>query len=169
MRVNFGIYRIKVALSYQQALHKINKAIDLFNANTYILRLKAMTLVGLGDNVTALDSCDSGLKLDSKDSRLFLLKGLIQLDLQRWSEAENSFKSAIYFNPNYAEAHFHLGNLLLRQSKGKAGMDELKAALAIAKKSDSNKLVDQAHETTYHAFARSIEEQLDIYRGASWN
>jgi chemotaxis protein methyltransferase CheR len=150
---------------YETVLHKINNTIELYGKNAYILFYRANALVALGDALTALESCKLALGYDDLNEKIYLLKGLIHLDLQEFEFATQSFKQATISNPDYAEPHYHLALILLRDKCKKEAVHELKMALKLAKKQNPEKTVDQSNKVLFSSFIKSVEQSILLHEG----
>lgn len=57
--------------------------------------------------------------------------GYLQLRLQQFEQAEQSLREALKYDPNFAEAHYHLGRALENQGRNDAAIEEYKSAAAL--------------------------------------
>jgi peroxiredoxin len=96
----------------------------------------ARTYAGLGDTKNAAKSCDRAIAAAPDDiakARAHNLKGRIytgdQSNKKELSIGEAEFRAAIQLAPNFAAAHFDLGQTLLRENDDPDGIAELKAYL----------------------------------------
>lgn len=81
------------------------------------------------DPVSALNE----LKSKAPDyAPLAVALGLRYEKLNKWDEAKKQYDEAIKLDPNLANAHYHLAQVLLRNKKTKEGMASLKKAAELA-------------------------------------
>ena len=59
---------------------------------------------------------------------LSIATGLVYERLNNWEDAKKQYEEAVKIDPNLANAHYHLGLVLLREKKNDAGMKALKKA-----------------------------------------
>lgn len=150
---------------YINALKRANQFLDLFEENAYIYRLRATALVGLADIDTAHADCEAALFLDHNDARTYFLKGMIEMDLHRWKDAERSFQHAVEHDSNYSEAYYHLGLLHFRTDQQAQGIEALEKALQLAKQKSPNERVEHSEDgIDFKEFVKAIEGSLSVYR-----
>ncbi len=96
----------------------------------------AMAQIKLGEFDEAIKSCDKAI-LFAKDDRQRLeghtLKGnILQDNPKKWKASESEYRAALGLEENDPIAHFNLGILLLRESEGAEGIQELNTYLQLA-------------------------------------
>jgi peroxiredoxin len=96
----------------------------------------AQAYAGLGDTKKAAQSCERAIAAapdDTAKARAHNLKGRIYTgdhsSKKELSMGEAEFRAAIQLAPNFAAAHFDLGQTLLRENDDPDGIAELKAYL----------------------------------------
>ena len=76
-------------------------------------------LANLGHLEEALSICNEAIASYKLSSGLYFLRASILQGLDKYQEAINSLKQAIYIDPDYIMGHFALGNLFIRQGNAK--------------------------------------------------
>lgn len=112
-----------------------------------------------GHTHSALAAYNEAVKIDPKQSKAWVNRGVVLKDLGRGEDAEESFRKALEVNPNDALANVNLGDELLTQKKYQEAVDAYRKAIRIDPK------VANAYYSLAIAFAES-----GLYRDAarSW-
>lgn len=149
---------------YPDALKLIDSHIKKFGKTSLAMEYKIKSLFGLGDTETAHDLCVKSLKYNSNNEEILFIKGMIEMELGRLSDAEASLKKAVTVKDNFPEAHFHLGMLLLRNLDKHEGIKQLKKALTTARLSDKEKKILGSPNMSMDDFINSIESTIHYHR-----
>lgn len=114
---------------------------------------------GAGHTHSALAAYNEAVKIDGKQSKAWVNRGVVLKDLGRGEDAEESFRKALEVNPEDALANINLGDELLTQKKYQEAVDAYRKAIRIDPK------VANAYYSLAIAFAES-----GLYRDAarSW-
>jgi chemotaxis protein methyltransferase CheR len=83
-----------------------------------LLRTRIRANAGRLDD--ALECCDRAIAVLKLDARAHHLRAVILEELNRFADAEASLQRAVYLDPDFALAHFGLGQLALRREKSAA-------------------------------------------------
>ena len=86
-----------------------------------VLRL-ARLHANQGNLQEAFRWCEKAVHLAKGDSRVHFLRAAILEEMGSFEEASRSLRRALYLDPNFAIAHFALGNLAKRQGKNQQSM-----------------------------------------------
>lgn len=109
-----------------------------------------------GHTHSALAAYDEAVKLDDKQSRAWVNRGVVLKELGRPTDAEKSFRKALEINPDDALGHINLGDELLVQKRYPEAVDEYRAAIRL----------DPKLPNVYYSLAISFAES-GLYRDAS--
>jgi len=82
--------------------------------------------------------CEQYVKKHSFDKRGYYFLGNIYLEMGNLAKAEENFKRALYFDPNYAMAHFNLGTVYLMQGKSEQAQKAFKNVLEVLQKMEAS-------------------------------
>ena len=93
--------------------------------------LAIRTLANQGRLAEALTLCGDALSADKLAVGLYYLRATILQELQRVEEAMSSLKHALYLDPDFALAHFALGNLAIRGGDTRAAQRYFANVLAL--------------------------------------
>ena len=85
-----------------------------------------------GDEQDALDEFAKVLKLDPSNSRALVWQGQTYARLNRWTDAERSFKRVLQERPNYWLAYHELAAALYGQGKYQQAIEKFRAATLAA-------------------------------------
>jgi tetratricopeptide (TPR) repeat protein len=112
-----------------------------------------------GHKHSALAAYNEAVKLDPKQSRAWVNRGVVLKDLGRAADAEESFRKALAANPDDPLAQINLGDELLTQKKYQEAVDAYRKALK----------VDPDLPNAYYSLAIAFAES-GLYRDAarSW-
>jgi eukaryotic-like serine/threonine-protein kinase len=118
------------------SLGRVNcdKALSL-NPNLVVGRLAlSFVLEQTGDNEGAAREIARALAIDPDDPRTPIFQGQLFTRLNRWADAEDSFKRALNKRPNYWWPHDELGFLYYADGKYSKAIAEFRAASLVAPK-----------------------------------
>jgi chemotaxis protein methyltransferase CheR len=90
-----------------------------------------------GDLSDAQDLCRAAIAADRLDPESHRLLAAIQQERGESSAALVSLRRALYLDPDSAEAHLGLGQLLVRQGERRRGMKHLETAARLAGRTDA--------------------------------
>jgi len=105
------------------ALNKYNNALSNFEYAAKLDPYNGRILLNLGAtyyNLGIYDEAEKALKCSQKyynDRNIYRNLGLCYMQLERFQEAEEEFKHAIYLDPKFTKAYFDLGQLYFTQEK----------------------------------------------------
>jgi tetratricopeptide (TPR) repeat protein len=108
---------------------------------------------------SALAAYNEAVKIDDRQSRAWVNRGVVLKDLGRAEDAEESFRKALAANPDDALARINLGDELLTQKKYQEAVDAYRHAIRI----------DPGLPNSYYSLAIAFAES-GLYRDAaqSW-
>lgn len=130
---------------------------------------KARSAAGLGRLDEALKWCDQAIAIDKMNPSVYYLRASILLErdsAQAYSEAEAALRRALYLNPDFALAHFMLGNLERRRSRPEAARRAWQNALSVLRLLPPDTPLDEGDELTAGHIAAMIERALTSLDGA---
>ena len=112
-----------------------------------------------GHTHSSLAAFNEAVKLDPKQSKAWVNRGVVLKDLGRGEDAEESFRKALEMNPNDALANINLGDELLTQKKYQDAVDSYRKAIRL----------DPKLANAYYSMAIAFAES-GLYRDAarSW-
>jgi peroxiredoxin len=128
---------------FEDALKSFKRANDLQGKScAECFYLMANAYMGLEAYKNVIQSCDTTIQLTATNTQLqaqaYNLKGVAlqkqadNKDQKKLQEAETAFRQAITLKPDFAEAHYDLGYVLLQQSRDPEGIAELRKFLELA-------------------------------------
>lgn len=150
--------------NYIDALKNIDIYTEKYGSTALLYRYKGEVLLGLGDNTTALFYLTKAIKCDDFDATAHFLKGLIEMDMKTFQEAEISFKKALTVKPNFPEAAYYLGLYYLQNKQKEEGLKLLLRALNDAKKIDKEKTMLFSKDTASQ-FIQAVNSNILYYQG----
>jgi len=112
---------------YKLATSCYEEALKLSPKNIIIFKKKIESLVSLGNNEGALNSCSDAIQIAPDDFDLYISQGQILQKSKKFNEAINSYNRAINLCPNRAEAFCDKSNSLM-------GLQRYEEAVTFAKK-----------------------------------
>jgi O-antigen ligase/Tfp pilus assembly protein PilF len=92
---------------------------------------KALGVYSLGDELSAERLADEAIAHGVFDHRALFLKGKIQQSAGRFAEAQETYRTALEYHPNYANTHHNLGGTLAAQGFVKAAIEAYRRSLDI--------------------------------------
>lgn len=105
---------------YKQAIAYYEEALSLPEQREYepdIYNEYGNALQDLGQTEKAMSVFDAAIAKYPSYSLLYFNKGVVQLGLKRYAEAEALFQKALMVNPYMYSAHYQLGLVALKQGK----------------------------------------------------
>ncbi len=97
---------------YEEAIHALDKAIQLNSNDARIYSNKGFALNQLRSYEEAILALDKAIQLDPCDAHASYNKGFALRKLQRYGEAIHAFDKAIQLNPNDTDAYHNKGIVL---------------------------------------------------------
>ena len=112
---------------------KITALLALPGSHAAALALLARIRANAGKLADASDLCEKAIAGDKLNPGYQYLRATIQQELGLIDESIASLKRALYLDQNFVLAHFSLGNLALRQGKGREAGRHFENALSALK------------------------------------
>jgi chemotaxis protein methyltransferase CheR len=157
------VLRLLREKNYEKAILTLNSLLTTNKNTRLLLRYKAEACIGLGDNLTALETLKKALQLDAADPKTYYFMGLCHIELKENKEASECLNKALYLNPEFPEVNYTLGLLLLNDKEVDKGLKKLMLALNQAKEMEADKKVISSNETMAD-FVKTIEQEIDFYK-----
>ncbi len=144
---------------YDEALKFIGEIKEKHPNYACIYNSQTRIFYRLKEYENALDSIDTCIKLDNKNSESYYFKGLILNDTEKYNEAKDSIYEAIKLNPLIAKYYFQM-------ARSYQGLNDLTSALLYSKEAieiDQNEInyKKQAYDI---AVAIGDERKIQIYK-----
>ena len=149
---------------WTDVLEVIKQAENEQGTSADLWQIKANALANLGLLDESLQACQQSLALDPCDKHTYLIQGIVYIEQNQQQLAEIALRKAIYLDHTFAEAHYHLGLLLLRVSKPDAGLKSLTNALALVEQGDPQRELHNALGMVYSRFAEILRNEISIYK-----
>jgi chemotaxis protein methyltransferase CheR len=147
--------------------HEIPSFVDAYTANhgeeAFLTGMKAKALAGLGNLAAAVDLCNRSIELDKTCKYCYYIMATVLIEMGKLEEAQHAFRRAIYLDHHFFEAHFHLGQLLVRFHNYKAGLTSLRNALELAEKADPERLLFIEQELTCGQLVEILKSEIGVY------
>lgn len=161
-----GFSKIKKSIDemdYEDALLEINPLLVEKPDSVLLHRYKAQALIGLGDNLTAINSLKRAVKLDPSDPKTHYFMGLCYVEEGHMTLAQNALNQALSLKPNFPEANHALALVLLNDKAIEEGLERLKIAhdQAVSSGNETKLLASNENMMT---FADSIDKEIKYYR-----
>jgi chemotaxis protein methyltransferase CheR len=93
---------------------------------------------------------------DKLNSAAHYLRGCVLQELARWVDAAAAFKRALYLEPDFVLAHFHLGHIAQRQGQFADAARHFEHALALARRRPSEEILPESDGLTAGRLAELI-------------
>ena len=113
--LNSGIEKYKQK-NYDAAIKDFKRAVGIAPRSSYATNAAiymANSYINLGDKKSALKSYDDALKLHHNNDTLYVRKGHLLFDMERYKEAEEAYRKAVHIYKNDVSL-FSLGQALLQ-------------------------------------------------------
>jgi len=131
-------------------------------ARTESAALLARTYANLGQLAEARDWTENALAADKLDAGLHYLRATILQEQSALEEAVAALKRALYLDPDCVVAHFALGNLALRQQRGKAAAKHFTNALTLLKRYRDDEVLPQSDGLVAGRFRELIQSTMSM-------
>ncbi len=130
----------------KEAFENINISIGLNNTDNEIFVLRGVIRYALSDNYGALDDLNTAIKQEKQDSSIISIayryKGLTQVHLNNFTNAESLLDSAILYEKGIAVLYYNRGNVRIRLNKINLACDDYRKALELGE----NEAIDRIRE-----------------------
>jgi len=151
--------------NYEKATEKLLGFLSQEQDDTKATSLLARVYADQGKLTEAMEWCERAIACDRLDPVLYYLRATILQELGEIEEATVSLKRALYLDPNFALAHFALGNLALRQEKLREATKHFENLYSILKAYDKEEVLSDSGGTTAGRLMEIISSQLSGIRG----
>ena len=115
---------------YQNAIEKADASIILKKTNPDAYVIKAKALMALGRYEEAMATCNTALTL-KETAENFYLRGLINVELGRFSAAEEDFIKTVGKDPRHVNAYISLAELRLQLDKVQFALNHVNNAIGL--------------------------------------
>jgi tetratricopeptide (TPR) repeat protein len=115
---------------YQKAIDKADISINLKKTNPDGYVVKAKSLMALGRYEEAMTTCNTALTL-KETAENFYLRGLINVELGRFSAAEEDFIKTVGRDPRHVDAYISLADLRLQLDKLQFALNHVNNAIGL--------------------------------------
>ncbi len=147
--------------------HEIPVFVDAYTAghgeDAFLTGMKAKALAGLGNLAAAVDLCNHSIELDKTCKYCYYIKATILIEMGKLEDAQHALRKAIYLDHHFFEAHFHLGQLLVRFHKYNAGLKSLRNALELVEKAEPERLLFIEQELTCGQLVEILKSEIGVY------
>ncbi len=103
----------------------------------------------------AIETCNEGLKLNTRDARFLVTIGRSYLELKRYTDAIGYFEKAISINPDYGYNYFYLGRIFMAQGK-----------LILAETAFSASIMLTRDKYVFYKYRAEVYEKMADYKSA---
>lgn len=141
---------------YREAAEMLAAYLSKSQGNSTAMELLARTYANLGQLAKALEWCDQAIAADKLNAGCHYLRAIILLEQGAIAEARLSLQNALYLDPEFALAHFALGNLFRREGKARHSDKHFANALAILETHDENEALPASEGLTAGRLAEII-------------
>ena len=156
-----------IAMDRNGLWHEIPAFVDAYTADhgedAFLTGMKAKALAGLGNLAAAVDLCNRSIELDKTCKYCYYILATILIEMGKLEEAQHAFRRAIYLDHHFFEAHFHLGQLLVRFHNYKAGLKSLRNALELVEKAEPERLLFIEQELTCGQLVEILKSEIGVY------
>ena len=128
-----------------------------------LARSKIKVLANMGRLMEALSECEALLEDGNTDKHNHFMLGLILLDNDDATGAEKAFRSAVFLDRTFVEAHYQLGMTLIRLGRRKNGMKSLNNALALAEAAPPDRVLHESAGMTMERMIDILRQSFDLY------
>ncbi len=147
--------------------HEIPAFVDAYTADNgedaFLTGMKAKALASLGNPAAAVDLCNHSIELDKTCKYCYYIMATVLIEMGRLEDAQHALRRAIYLDHSFFEAHFHLGQLLVRFHNYKAGLKSLRNALELVEKAEPERLLFIEQELTCGQLAQILKSEIGVY------
>ncbi len=150
------------AAEWQIGLNQVNKTLESDVYDAELLQFKAKCLINLGQMSAAQKACEQSIIQDDVEPHSYLLYGLILMQRGYLSEAETAFRQTIFLNNAFMEAHYQLGQILLKKGKKKLAIKSIQNALALAALEKPDRPIHNVIPLTYSSFSGIMKNELEL-------
>jgi len=147
---------------WQAGLNQVNKALESDAYDAELLQFKAKCLINLGQMLAAQEACEQSIIQDEVEPHSYLLYGLILMQRGYLSEAETAFRQTIFLNNAFMEAHYQLGQILLKKGQKKLAIKSIQNALALAALEKPDRPIHNVIPLTYSSFSGIMKNELEL-------
>lgn len=124
---------------------------------------KAIEFANNGLLEEALKTCEQGFKCEPTNKLNYFIHALTLLEMNRYNEAETSFRKALFLDNQFVAGHFQLGLLLIRKKQNSVGLKYLNNALKIAETKNLDEPVMGSPGLCYQKFVDILRNEITLY------
>jgi len=144
------------------ALLIIEKTLVTYTNDSDLYQFQAKCLTNMGRMKAAKVACEKSIEYDMLEPHSYLLYGLILMQLGLFSKAEQAFRQTIFLNNSFMEAHYQLGQLLLRQGLKTEAVKFIQNAIDISNKEPADRPIHNVITLTYAGFSQAMKSELAL-------
>lgn len=148
---------------WDEIISVVNASLLLSDKESSLYVTKANALANLGKTKEALEECEKCLRNDPLNAEAYFIKALILSEMQKPSEAEKSFRKALFINPDFLICRYQLGLFLIRHNRHENGIQMLKNVLEKSKSFDMHASVPRTHDMNYSDLTNLLESEIKIH------
>jgi len=152
------------AANWQGALNLVRQYTEHYADDGELYQFKAKCLVNLGQIFEAKVACEKSIHHDSVEPHTYLLYGLILIQLGFVDEAEKAFRQTVFLNNSFMEAHYQLGQLLLKKGQKAMAMKSIQNALDLAALEAPDRPIHNVIPLTYAHFSDVMKNELELLK-----
>jgi chemotaxis protein methyltransferase CheR len=157
------LFALLAAADWPAALALIAEREAAGERNADMLRSKAKVLANMGRTADALVLTESLVEDAGTDKHNHFLHGLVRLDAGDVGGAEKAFRHALFLDRSFIEAHYQLGQTLIRKGRRAAGLKSLRNALALAEAAPPERVLHEAGGMTVGRMAEVLRQSTGLY------
>jgi len=152
------------AANWPGALSLVRKHLESYEQDAELYQFKAKCLVNLGQIFEAKIACEQSILYDSVEPHTYLLYGLILIQLGLLADAEKAFRQTIFLNNAFMEAHYQLGQLLLKKGQKSMAIKSIQNALDLAAEEAPDRPIHNVIPLTYSHFSDVMRNELEVLK-----
>lgn len=144
---------------WTQAITTIKNHWDEGADKLMMYRYHANALANLGDLSSVMDICRQGLTLYPEDKILYLLSALACSGQSQLAQATEALHKALFIDPAFIDAHYHLALLALKQGNKRQAEGCLQTALKLCKQREDDEMTCLYPQTAIAAFKDTLQRE----------
>jgi chemotaxis protein methyltransferase CheR len=152
--------------NYEQAVHELEESLSEHPGESAALGLMTRCLANQGRLVEANACCGRWIEADKLNPAVHYLRAVILQEQSAIEPAVESLRKALYLDPNFALAHFAMGNIARHRGNAPEGDKHLNTALRLLRGYSPDFVVPESDGITAGRFAEIVGTLVNVETAA---
>lgn len=158
------IERLLQSEQWSEVIFKVDQESMIAQLDVTHLVAKSVALASLGKTIEAIKSCEEAIALDKMNKEAYFIYALSLSELNRYKEAENAFRKALYIDPDFLVCRYQFGLFLIRIKRKQEGLKALESTVNYASQFDDDSIVPNSRNMSYKELVSALKNEIELYQ-----